>query len=128
MTEFARSPDALYELLPAVHRSRDAAQGYPLRALLRVINEQVAVVETDIAQLYDDWFIETCADWAVPYIGDLVGYRPVHEAGEPGDPTTEEARLRNAFLLSRRETRNVLRNRASALTGSPGSPASCTGW
>ena len=108
MTEFARSPDALYELLPAVHRSRDAAQGYPLRALLRVINEQVAVVETDIAQLYDDWFIETCADWAVPYIGDLVGYRPVHEAGEPGDPTTAEARLRNAFLLSRREVADTI--------------------
>ena len=35
------SSDRLYELLPAVYRMRDAEQGYPLRALLRVIAEQV---------------------------------------------------------------------------------------
>ena len=39
--------DRLYELLPSVHRRRDAEQGYPLRALLRVVGEQVAVVEDD---------------------------------------------------------------------------------
>ena len=108
MTSFDRSPDRLYELLPAFHRTRDIEQGYPLRALLRVINEQVAVVEDDIAQLYDDWFIETCADWAVPYIGDLIGFRPVHEAGEPGDPRTVEGRLRNDFLVPRREVANTI--------------------
>ena len=70
------SADRLYELLPAVHRLRDADQGQPLQALLRVIAEQVDVVEDDIEQLYDNWFIETCEDWVVPYIGDLVGYAP----------------------------------------------------
>ena len=82
------NPDRLYDLLPAIYRMRDADQGYPLQALLRVIAEQVNVVEDDIAQLYDNWFIETAQDWAVPYIGDLVGYPPVHEAGEPGDVST----------------------------------------
>ena len=82
------NPDHLYDLLPAIYRMRDADQGYPLRALLRVIAEQVDIVEGDIGQLYDNWFIETCEDWVVPYIGDLIGYRPVHEAGEPGDPGT----------------------------------------
>ena len=77
----SRAPDRLYELLPTVHRMRDAERGYPLRALLRVINEQADVIEDDIARLYDNWFIETCEDWAVPYIGELIGYRPVHEAG-----------------------------------------------
>ena len=52
--------DRLYELLPVVHRRRDAEQGYPLKALLRVIAEQVDIVEDDIEQLYDNWFIETC--------------------------------------------------------------------
>ena len=51
--------DRLYELLPAIYRMRDAEQGYPLKALLRVISEQVNVVEDDIRQLYDNWFIET---------------------------------------------------------------------
>ena len=100
--------DRLYDLLPAWHRRRDAAQGHPLRALLRVIGEQVAAVEDDIDQLYDDAFIETCADWAVPYIGDLVGYLPVHEAGTPGDPATAEGRLRNSFLVPRREVANTV--------------------
>jgi len=68
----SRSPDRLFELLPQHHRRRDGAA---LRALLGVIAEQVDLVESDIEQLYDDWFVETCADWAVPYIGDLVGYR-----------------------------------------------------
>ena len=67
----------LYELLPAIHRMRDAERGYPLKALLQVIAEQVNVVEDDIAQLYENEFIETADDWVVPYIGDLVGYRPV---------------------------------------------------
>ena len=57
--------------------------GQAARALLQVIGEQVDLVEEDIAQLYDNWFIETCEDWVVPYIADLVGYRPVLDAGEP---------------------------------------------
>ncbi|HEY0233207.1 MAG TPA: hypothetical protein VGC55_18310 [Dokdonella sp.] len=100
--------DRLYEWLPEFHRSRDAQRGYPLRALLRVIGEQVAVVEDDIGQLYDDWFIETCADWAVPYIGDLIGYRPVPAAGLSGDPRSIEGRLLNAWLTPRREVANTI--------------------
>jgi len=48
---------------------RDADQGYPLQGLLRVITEQVNLLEDDIAQLYENWFIETGQDWVVPYIG-----------------------------------------------------------
>ena len=98
-----RAPDRLYELLPVVHRMRDADQGYPLRALLRVIGEQADVIEDDIARLYDNWFIETCEDWVVPYIGALIGYRPVHEAGDPSSLATLEGRLLNRILIPRRE-------------------------
>jgi hypothetical protein len=68
----------MYDLLPAIDRIRDAEQGEPLKALLTVIAEQTAVLEEDLAQSYDDHFIETCADWVVPYIGDLIGYRGLH--------------------------------------------------
>ena len=51
--------DRLYALLPAIHRMRDAGQQYPLQALLRVMAEQVNLVEDDIQQLYENWFIET---------------------------------------------------------------------
>ena len=97
------STDRLYELLPVLYRRRDAAQGYPLKALLSVIGEQVDVIEDDIEQLYEDWFIETCQDWAVPYIGDLIGYRRVNEAGLPGDIDSLRERQRNRMLMPRRE-------------------------
>lgn len=103
--------DRLYQLLPAIHRLRDAEQGYPLQALLRVIAEQVNIVEDDIAALYANWFIETAADWAVPYIADLVGYRPVAEAGSPGAATDAGATARNRVLVPRREVANLIRYR-----------------
>jgi hypothetical protein len=103
--------DRLYELLPAIYRIRDAEQGEPLRALLQVIGEQVNLVEEDVAQLYDNWFIETCEDWVVPYIADLVGYQAVHTAGEPGDVRTAQGAARNKILIPRREVANTIRYR-----------------
>ena len=67
----------LYPLLPQIHRIRDAEGGRPLRALLGVIEEVFETLETDIGKLYDDWFVETCAEWVVPYLGDLLGARPL---------------------------------------------------
>ena len=104
-------PDRLYELLPAVYRQRDEEQGKPLRALLRVIAEQVDVVEEDIDQLYENWFIETCQDWVVPYIGDLIAYRPVYEADELGDVSTPRGLQRNKVLVPRREVANTIHYR-----------------
>src|SRR2546429_2909599 len=106
-----QNADRLYQLLPAVYRQRDAETGWQLQALLRVISQQVKVVEDDIKQLYENWFIETCQDWVVPYIGDLIGYQVVHEAGEPGDVTTPRERQRNDVLIPRREVANTIRYR-----------------
>jgi len=103
--------DRLYELLPVFHRRQDAEAGQPLRALLQVIAEQVNVVEDDITQLYENWFIETCEDWVVPYIGDLIGYRPVHEGGEPGAALNAGGALRSKILIPRREVAATLRYR-----------------
>lgn len=67
------TPERLYELLPAIYRIRDAEQGEPLRALLKVLSEQIGVLEENLAQLYDDQFAETCAPWVLPYLADLLG-------------------------------------------------------
>ena len=72
--------ERLYELMPAFDRVRDSESGRALEMLIEVIAGQVAVIEEDLAQLYDDHFIETCAPWAVPYIGDLIGYRALRGA------------------------------------------------
>src|SRR5664279_2145117 len=77
--------ETLYRLLPAFNQTRDVETGNsllpgeehdgPLKALLGLVAEQLAVLEENFEQLYDDQFIETCAEWVVPYIGDLVGAR-----------------------------------------------------
>lgn len=103
-----KNSDRLYQLLPMIYRQRDEEGSQRLRALLRVIGEQVDVVEEDIARLYDNWFIETCDDWVVPYIGDLLGFQLVHEAGQPGDVRTAEGRALDKILVSRREVANLI--------------------
>src|SRR6476660_7428927 len=108
----SQSLDRLYELLPAVYRIRDTEQGYPLRALLQVIAEQVNVVESDIAQLYDNWFIETCEDWVVPYIGNLIGYTPLQDANVVGnEPAGPAAQKRNRILIPRKDVASTLSSR-----------------
>ncbi|XHX79863.1 MAG: WD40/YVTN/BNR-like repeat-containing protein [Stenomitos frigidus ULC029] len=65
-------PERLYNLLPGIYQSYDALQGEPLRALLALLEQELALLEADTDRLYDNWFIETCEDWVVPYIGDLL--------------------------------------------------------
>jgi hypothetical protein len=76
--------ERLYQLLPAIYRLRDDEQEYPLHALIEVLAGQAQVIEADIARLYENWFVETCDEWVVPYIGDLLGVRgllPPERAG-----------------------------------------------
>ncbi|HEU4711223.1 MAG TPA: hypothetical protein VFS76_06635 [Pyrinomonadaceae bacterium] len=107
--ERALTLDRLYRLMPVVYRQRDEELGGALRDLLRVISEQVNVVEENILQLYENWFIETCQDWTVPYIGELIGYTPVHEAGEPGRTPADQPR--NRILIPRREVATTIQSR-----------------
>ena len=105
-TPASRSVDRLYDLIPSIYRQRDADQGYPLQALLQVIAEQVNIVESDLDQLYDNWFIETCQPWVIPYIGNLVGFQPISE-GVDADPNSAESQLRQKYVFARagRESR-----------------------
>lgn len=108
--------DTLYALLPAVYRTRDADQGEPLKQLLGVIAEQIAILEEDIAQLYENQFIETCADWAVPYIGDLIGYRQLY--GLTSQIRSPRAEVANTIGLRRRKgTAGMLAQLARDVTG-----------
>lgn len=80
-------PIDFYELLPALYRLRDAevagassveaSSREPLKAFLEVLSEQANIVRESVDAFWDDLFIETCADWVIPYIGDLVGNRPL---------------------------------------------------
>ena len=109
-------PDRLYQLLPAIHRIRDAEQGEPLRQLLELITRQVGIIEEDLEQLYDNQFIETCAPWVLPYIGDLIGYRSLHPIGP--DQRTPRSEVANTIGYRRRKgTASVLEQLARDVTG-----------
>jgi hypothetical protein len=47
----------------------------PLGNLIALLAEPIGELQDDLDRLYDDQFIETCADWAASYIGELVGYQ-----------------------------------------------------
>ena len=78
---------------------------------MQVLGEQGNLVEADIDQSYADWFIETCQDWVVPYIGDLVGYTSTYKPGEAGADTSAEGQARGRILFPRRDMANTLADR-----------------
>lgn len=96
--------ERIYRLLPALYRARDQQQGEVLRALLLLLEEQLNVVEADIARLYENWFIETCDEWVIPYLGDLIGTVPLNwsVSGTAGE------RAYTAHTLSYRRQKGTL--------------------
>jgi hypothetical protein len=88
----------------------------PLQSLLMVIEEQLAVMAEDLDQLYDDEFIETCAPWVIPYIGDLIGYQSIHGIA----PAVDNPRSEVAETISMRRRKGtvlVLEQLARDVTG-----------
>ena len=88
------------KLLPEVYSERDGDDG-PLRGLLQVLSGPAEELNKNIQQLYDDLFIETCADWVVPYIGDLLGVRGLHSMS--GDVGSMRAWVANTLDYRRRK-------------------------
>ncbi len=109
--------DALYRLLPPIYQTLDeppvpvdpTAPRPPdgtLKSFLAVIGEQVNLLEDDLARWYDNWFIETCDEWVVPYLGDLVGYTSA--VAEVYDADNPEAAVNRAVAYPRREVADTL--------------------
>lgn len=108
----------LYDLLPAVHRIRDQQHGGVLAELISVLADQVDVLDEELSQFYDDQFIETCARWVGPYLGDLVGYRLIH--GVVPEVASPRAEVANTIAYRRRKgTAAVIEQLARDVTGWP---------
>ena len=119
----------LYSRLPEVYRLRDIEQGRlraaggddeqalavaPLLGLLRAVGGSVTAVHQDLEQLWDDFFIETCDDWVVPYLGRLLG------TNLPANPIGQANRLDVRSTVSWRRSKGapaMLRSLAAATTG-----------
>lgn len=113
--------DRLYELLPAVYRVRDARLAKegeipPLKAFISILAGELDNLEENLDQLYDDQFIETCSEWVVPYIGELVGNRPLISI--PDAKFSRRAEVANTIAYRRRKgTASIIEQLARDITG-----------
>lgn len=125
--------DRLYALLPAIMRRRDGDTGAamaarlgfdrlptdedgPLKALLAILGREVDILEAEAEALYDDHFIETCADWAVPYIGALIGATII----DTGNPASARRQVADTIANRRgKGTARSLARRAADILGPP---------
>jgi len=65
----------LFDRLPEIYRIRDAelTPAGLLEAYLGILDEAGTAIHANIDALYHDFFIETCDDWVIPYLADLLG-------------------------------------------------------
>ena len=127
--------DAIYNLLPTIYRVRDSELGIqraesvglsagdgerfrPLRQLIEVIAGQAEVLDEELAQLYDNHFVETAAPWALPYLADLLGLRGL--SGSEKRTLAPRAEVGHTIGYRRRKgTASVLEQLARDVTGQP---------
>jgi len=71
--------EKIWALIPEYYREEDGLAETPgvLRGFVEVLAQQAATLRRSNDQLWDDEFIDLCADWAVPYLGELVATRLV---------------------------------------------------
>ncbi|HJZ74534.1 MAG TPA: phage tail protein [Vicinamibacterales bacterium] len=106
---------SLFERLPEIYRTRDAEQTpqNQLRAYLAAVEAAFGALHDDIGQLYEDLFIDTCDDWVIPYLADLLGTTHLK-----GDPRTLRADVADTIALRRRKgTLGAIERLAVNLTG-----------
>lgn len=106
-------PVQLFDRLPAIHKIKDEELGGPLKAYLDPVEDAFNAVKSSIDALYHDLFIDTCAAWVIPYIGDLLGTS--HLAGEPHTLRADVADT--IFLRRAKGTLGAIERVAHDLTG-----------
>jgi len=109
----ARQP--LYDRLPEIYHIRDQEQRPPgqLKAYLDILDRIPAAIRDNIEALYSDFFIETCDDWVIPYIADLLGTS--HLSGDPWTLRADVARTINH--RRRKGTLGAIESLSYALSG-----------
>jgi hypothetical protein len=106
--------DRLLALLPVHVRARDEESGGTLRAVLTAVAGELDVIERDLDDLYEGWFVETAADWALPYLADLLGIDDL-----PGGPGRRAVVANTVDYRRRKGTPAVIEQVARDVTGWP---------
>src|SRR5262249_49980126 len=109
--------DKLWNLLPAVYRAEDTDQfdsNGPLREMINRIGAQAAIVRRSIDRVWEDQSIETCEDWIIPYIGDLLATNLVANLDARGQRLDV---AKTIYYRRRKGTLAILEEIASDITG-----------
>jgi hypothetical protein len=109
--------DKLWNLLPAIYRTLDTDtfnSNGPLREMVNRIGTQAAVVRRSIDRLWEDQSIESCDDWVIPYIGDLLATNLVASLGARGQRLDV---AKTIYYRRRKGTLAVLEEIAADITG-----------
>jgi hypothetical protein len=67
--------EKLWNLLPSIYRAEDSPdfdRKGPLREMVERVGAQAAVALRSLDRLWEDQSIETCDDWAIAYLGELL--------------------------------------------------------
>lgn len=104
--------ELLYRLLPGVYRSRDSAG--ELERFTGVFGHALERLRGNIDQLYRDLFIDSCQDWVIPYLGDLIDANLVFQR----DASRTRAEVRSTMRWRRQKgTRDSLEDIAAEVGG-----------
>lgn len=109
--------DKLWNLLPVIYRTLDTDQfgtNGPLRELVNRIGAQAAIVRRSIDRLWEDQSIESCDDWVISYIGDLLATRLVASLDARGQRLDV---AKTIYYRRRKGTVAILEEIASDITG-----------
>jgi P2-related tail formation protein len=113
--------ERLLDLVPVHHRSRDltpAGEPGPLTSILKAVAGELDLLEKDVQRLYDGWFVETCEEWLIPYLADLVGLQEAPP--DLGVAVSRRALVANTVAYRRRKgTVAVLEQVTRDVTGWP---------
>lgn len=107
----------LWNLLPAIYRTLDAndpdVQG-PLHEIVNRIGAQAAIVRRSMDRMWEDQSIETCDDWVIPYIADLLATNLVASLDARGQRLDV---AKTIYYRRRKGTIAVLEEIAANITG-----------
>jgi hypothetical protein len=109
--------DKLWNLLPAIYRALDSDQfnsNGPLREMVNRIGTQAAVLRRSIDRLWEDQSIESCDDWVIAYIGDLLATNLVASLDARGQRLDV---AKTIYYRRRKGTLAVLEEIAADITG-----------
>jgi hypothetical protein len=109
--------DKLWNLLPAIYRAEDTdnfSSNGPLREMVNRIGAQAAILRRSIDRVWEDQSIETCDDWIIPYIGDLLATNLVDNLDARGQ---RKDVAKTIYYRRRKGTLAILEEIASDITG-----------